>query len=228
MIAHDGGFLRGLLLFNAMLVQAAALADELPDLTPVLGDRGELLFEADFNDADAKPLEPSAASDPRIVDGHLSLKQVKDAKHIGVVNLWAKDRPPVTDLIMQADFQWDGGHTFNVELKKPGPVKHGDPPEFFVLFRGTGEGNRPMSVSLADNAPRAAVAKQTTPIMPGQWCRFQIEVRDGEVAVQMHDGQVIRGKCNLASEPKGSPSLSFAGVDGKGVNVDNIHVWSFK
>jgi hypothetical protein len=85
-----------------------------------------------------------------------------------------------------------------------------------------------MSVSLADNAPRAAVAKQTTTIMPGQWCRFQIEVRDGEVAVQMHDGQVIRGKCNLASDPKGSPSLSFAGVDGKGVNVDNIRVWSFK
>jgi hypothetical protein len=228
MIAHDDGFFRGLLLSGAMLVQAAALADELPDLTPVLGDRGELIFEADFNDADAKPLVPSAASDPRIVDGHLSLKQVKDAKHIGVVNLWAKDRPPVTDLIMQADFQWDGGHTFNVELKKPGPVKHGDPPEFFVLFRGTGESQRPMSVSLADNAPRAAVAKQTTTIMPGQWCRFQIEVRDGEVVVQMHDGQVIRGKCNLASDPKGSPSLSFAGIEGRGVNVDNVLVWGYR
>lgn len=220
--------LRGLFLPALMLAPTAVMAADLPELKPVLGERGDLIFSEDFDGPEAKPLVRSAASQPQIVDGHVSLMQVKDAKHIGVVNLWERDREPVTDLIMQADFQWNGGHTFNVEFKKPGKVVHGDPPEFFVLFRGTGEGNRPMGVSLADNAPRAAVGKQMIAIEPGQWCRFMIEIRDGQVAVQMHDGQVIRGRCNKASDPKGAPSLSFAGVDGRGVNVDNVRVWSFK
>ena len=216
------------LLSGAMLAQGVALADEKPDLKPLLGERGDLIFSEDFNAPDAKPLVRSAASEPAIVDGYLQLRQVKDAKHIGVVNLWERDRPPVTDFIMQADFQWDGAHTFNAEFKKPGPVKHGDPPEFFVLFRKAADPKRPMSWSVADNAPQAVLGKESTPIEPGAWSRFLIEIRDGEVSVQLDNGQTIRGKCNLASSPKGSPSLSFAGEGGRGVNVDNVRVWSFK
>jgi hypothetical protein len=216
------------LMASLVLAQAVALADEKPDLKPLLGERGEPLFEADFNAPDAKPLVPAASSQQVVVDGHLSLTQVKDAKHIGVVNLWGKDRPPVTDFLMQADFQWHGGHTFNVEFKKPGPVKHGDPPEFFVLFRKAADPKRPMSWSVADNAPKAVLGKESSPIEPGAWSRFLIEIRDGEVAVQLDSGQTIRGPCNLASSPKGSPSLSFAGEGGKGVNVDNVRVWNYR
>jgi hypothetical protein len=85
-----------------------------------------------------------------------------------------------------------------------------------------------MSWSVADNAPKAVLGTESTPIEPGAWSRFLIEIRDGEVAVQLDNGQTIRGKCNLASSPKASPSLSFGGVDSKGVNVDNVRVWSFK
>lgn len=216
------------LLTGLVLAQAVALAEEKHDLKPLLGERGDLLFAEDFNAPDAKPLVPAASSQQVVVDGHLALAQVKDAKHIGVVNLWAKDRPPVTDFIMQADFQWQGAHTFNAEFKKPGPVKHGDPPEFFVLFRKPADPKRPMSWSVADNAPRAVIGKELTPIEPDDWSRFLIEIRDGEVSVQLDNGQTIRGKCNLASSPKGSPSLSFAGENGRGVNVDNIRVWNFK
>ena len=225
---HRFSLLARSLLAGLMLAQAVVLADEKPDLKPLLGERGDVIFAEDFNAPDAKPLVPAASSQQVIVDGHLSLTQVKDAKHIGVVNLWPKDRPPVTDFIMQADFQWDGAHTFNAEFKKPGPVKHGDPPEFFVLFRKAADPKRPMSWSVADNAPKALLGKELTPIEPGAWSRFLIEIRDGEVAVQLDNGQTIRGKCNLASSPKGSPSLSFAGEGGKGVNVDSVRVWSFK
>ena len=219
--------LTGLLVAQAV-APTVALADEKPDLKPLLGARGDLIFTEDFNGPDAKPFPVAAAAEPTIVDGHLSLKQVKDAKHIGVVNLWTKDRPPVTDMIMQADFQWDGGYGFNVEFKKPGPVKHGEPPEFFVLFNKAADPKRPMSWSVADNAPKSVVGKESTPIEPGAWSRFLIEIKDGEVAVQLDNGQTIRGKCNLASSPKASPSLSFGGVDSKGVNVDNVRVWNFK
>lgn len=216
------------LMAGLVLAQAVALADEKPDLKPLLGERGAPLFEADFNAPDANSLVPAASSQQAVVDGHLSLTQVKDAKHIGVVNLWGKDRPPVTDFLMQADFQWQGGHTFNVEFKKPGPVKHGDPPEFFVLFRKAADPKRPMSWSVADNAPKAVLGKESSPIEPGAWSRFLIEIRNGEVAVQLDNGQTIRGPCNLASSPKASPSLSFAGEGGKGVNVDNVRVWNFR
>jgi len=219
--------LAGLLVTQA-LTHTVALADEKPDLKPLLGERGDVIFSEDFNGPDAKPFPVAAAAEPTVVDGHLSLKQVKDAKHIGVVNLWAKDRPPVTDMIMQADFQWDGGYGFNVEFKKPGPVKHGEPPEFFVLFNKAADPKRPMSWSVSDNAPKAVLGKESTPIEPGVWSRFLIEIRNGEVAVQLDNGQTIRGKCNLASSPKTSPSLSFGGVDSKGVNVDNVRVWSFR
>ena len=227
-MSHRFTLLARSLLAGLAVVQAVASADEKPDLKPLLGERGDVIFAEDFNTPDAKPFVPAASSQQVIVDGHLSLTQVKDAKHIGVVNLWAKDRPPVTDFIMQADFQWDGAHTFNAEFKKPGPVKHGDPPEFFVLFRKASDPKRPMSWSVADNAPRATIGKESTPIEPDAWSRFQIEIREGEIAVQLDNGQTIRGKCNLASSPMGSPSLSFAGVGGKGVNVDNVRVWNFK
>jgi hypothetical protein len=219
--------LAGLLVAQALAL-TVALADEKPDLKPLLGERGDVIFAEDFNGPDAKPFPVAAAAEPTVIDGHLSLKQVKDAKHIGVVNLWTKDRPTVTDMIMQADFQWDGGYGFNVEFKKPGPVKHGEPPEFFVVFKKSADPKRPMSWSVADNAPKAVLGKESTPIEPGAWSRFLIEIRDGEVAVQLDNGQTIRGKCNLASSPKASPSLSFGGVDSKGVNVDNVRVWNFK
>jgi len=64
----------GLLVAQA-LAHTVALADEKPDLKPLLGERGEVIFAVDFNGPDAKPFPVAAAAEPTVVDGHLSLKQ---------------------------------------------------------------------------------------------------------------------------------------------------------
>jgi hypothetical protein len=52
-----------------------------------------------------------------------------------------------------------------------------------------------------------------------------IEVRDGEVAVQLSNGQSLRGRCNQASSPKFSPKI---GVGEGDFLVDNIKISAFR
>lgn len=206
-----------------------ASADELPVMKPLLGERGELLFEATFDDSAAEPLHPIAAAKAEIVDGVLRLSKRTEAKHIGVASLWKKGVEPIEDFLLEADFRWRGAYGFNFEFKKPGPVKHGDPPEFLVTFGKPADPKRPMTWAIRDNAPRNTVGSQTTPVAEGDWLRVLIEVKNGEVAAQLSDGTLVRGACNLASSPKGSPSLSFSGTDEtKAVDVDNLRVWALR
>jgi hypothetical protein len=79
---------------------------------------------------------------------------------------------------------------------------------------------------ITDNAPRTTVGKHVATFTPGQWYRVMIEVRNGEVAVQLSNGQSLRGKCNLASTPKRPPQIGF-GDGAKGVLVDNIKISAF-
>jgi hypothetical protein len=80
---------------------------------------------------------------------------------------------------------------------------------------------------ITDNAPRTTVGKHVATFAPGQWYRLMIEVRNGEVAVQLSNGQSLRGKCNLASKPKRPPQIGF-GDGAKGVLVDNIKISAFR
>jgi hypothetical protein len=210
-------------------VGIVASGEELPEMKPLLGERGELLFEATFDDPAAEPLHPIAAAKAEIVEGVLRLSKRTDAKHIGVASLWKRDVEPIEDFLLEADFCWRGAYGFNFEFKKPGPVKHGDPPEFFVTFGKPGDPKRPMTWAIRDNAPKNTVGMQSMPVAEGQWLRVLIEVKEGEVAVQLSNGATLRGPCNLASSPKGSPSMSFSGADeSKAVDVDNLRVWAMR
>lgn len=123
-------FLASILAMTAVV----SSADELPAMKPLLGERGGLLFKPTFDDPAAEPLHPIAAAKAEIVDGVLRLSKRTDAKHIGVASLWKKGVEPIEDFILEADFCWRGAYGFNFEFKKPGPVKHGEPPEFFITF----------------------------------------------------------------------------------------------
>lgn len=219
-------------IISSSLLAAVAVvssADELPAMKPLLGERGNLLFEATFDGPSDEPLLPIAAAKAEIVDGVLRLSKRTEAKHIGVASLWKKGVEPIEDFLLEADFRWRGAYGFNFEFKKPGPVKHGDPPEFFVTFGKPADPKRPMTWAIRDNAPRNTVGSQTTPVAEGDWLRVLIEVKNGEVAAQLSDGTLVRGACNLASSPKGSPSLSFSGTDEtKAVDVDNLRVWALR
>lgn len=222
------------LLTALLLAPLGALpaAEPLPELKPVLGARGEVLFHADFDAPDAKPFVAIASSTTKIVDGTLWVSKLADATHIGVSHLCSlgKDAPaPVTDFIMQADFCWEAaGNSFGFEFTKPGKVEHGVAPEFFVKFNLPADPKRPASWSITDNAPRTIIGTQTAPMKAGEWFRVLIEVRNDEVAVQLINGQSLRGKCNRASTPKRSPTISYNGDGVKGIRFDNFKIWTIK
>jgi hypothetical protein len=220
-----------LLLFCSALLPCALGAEPLPEMKPLLGERGALLFKEDFNAPDAKPLSTIASATAQIIDGALWVSKLADAKHIGVSYLYSlgKDAPPpLTDFIMEADFRWDDGEGFSFEFTKPGKVEHGVAPEFFVSFGKSKDPKRPVSWSITDNAPRTSVGKESAPLRDWEWYRVLIEVRNDEVAVQLSNGQTLRGRCNLASAPKRSPSISYNGTGATGFSFDNFKIWEMK
>jgi hypothetical protein len=220
------------LLFSPLLLsQAAALAaaETRPDLKPLLGERGNVIFAADFNAKDATPFAAIESAKVEIVDGSLRLVKRAEAKHIGVAYLWKKEGPPpINDFIMQTDFRFDAGDNFGFEFKRPGKVVHGEPPEFFVTIRHGKDPQKPWICSLVDNCPSTVIATQSFDLKPGQWGRILIEVYKDEVAVQIENGPTLRGTCKLASSPKGSPQISFNSNDEKAVSVDNLTLWAVK
>lgn len=211
-----------------MVLEAAPL----PEMKPILGEKDAVLLEEDFNAPDAKPLKTISSATSMILDGSLWVSKLQDATHIGVSYLYSlgKDAPPpLTDFIMQADFRWDNGEGFSFEFTKPGKVEHGVAPEFFVGFSKSNNPKRPGGTfSITDNAPRNPVGKLEATFEDGVWYRVLIEVRNDEVAVQLSNGQSIRGKCNLASTPKRSPSISYNGNGVTGFSFDNFKIWSVK
>jgi hypothetical protein len=224
-------FMKRLPVLCAALLPCLLQAESLPEMKPLLGQRGELLLQQDFNAPDAKPMNTIASATSKIVDGALWVSKLADAKHIGVSYLYSlgKDAPPpLTDFILQADFRWDNGESFNFEFTKPGKVEHGVAPEFFVSFGKSKDPKRPVTWSIMDNAPRTAVAKESAMLQDGVWYRVLIEVRNDEVAVQLSNGQMLRGKCNLASTPKRSPSISYNGDGVSGFSFDNFKIWAVK
>lgn len=223
--------MRGSLLLCLALLPGALGAEPLPELKPQLGERGALLFKEDFNAPDAKALPTIPSATALVVDGALWVSKLAEARHIGVSYLYSvgKDAPPpLTDFILEADFRWDDGEGFSFEFTKPGKVEHGVAPEFFVSFGKSKDPKRPVSWSITDNAPRTVVGKESAALRDWEWYRVMIEVRNGEVAVQLSNGQTLRGKCNLASTPKRSPSISFNGTGTTGFSFDNFKIWEMK
>jgi hypothetical protein len=223
--------MKSYLLFCAALLPCGLRAEPLPEMKPLLGERGALLFKEDFDSPEAKALQTIASATSQVINGALWVSKLAEAKHIGVSYLYSlgKDAPaPLTDFIMQADFRWDDGEGFNFEFTKPGKVEHGVAPEFFVSFGKSKDPKRPVSWSIADNAPRTSVGKESAPLRDWEWYRVMIEVRNDEVAVQLSNGQTLRGKCNLASAPKRAPSISYNGTGVTGFSFDNFKIWEIK
>jgi hypothetical protein len=208
---------------------ARAASEERADLKPLLGERGEAIFGADFDAPGAAPFTVIDSARADIVDGTLRLVKRADAKHIGVAYLWKKEGPPpIGDFIMQVDFLFDGADDFGFEFKRPGKVVHGEPPEFFVTVRHGKDAQKPLVCSLVDNCPSAVVATQAFALKPGQWGRLLMEVGKGEVVVQIADGPTLRGTCKFASAPKGSPQISFNSDGERAIRLDNIRLWALK
>jgi hypothetical protein len=216
-----------LTLFLSLLFPALHAAEPLPEIKPLLGERGDVVFTEAFDGPNAKPLEVIAAAKSEIAEGAVRLLKRPEVTHPGIAFIYGKERSPLGDFILEADFRWDDGQQFNFQFTKPGKTEHGVPPEFFIQFGRPKDPTKMGYWQITDNAPRTTVGKHVATFTPGQWYRVMIEVRNGEVAVQLSNGQSLRGKCNLASTPKRPPQIGF-GDGAKGVLVDNIKISAFR
>jgi hypothetical protein len=217
-----------LTLLLIFLSPALHAAEALPQLAPLLGERGDVIFSESFDGPKPVPLRVIPNTKSEIAEGGVSLAtkiERPELGHGGIAFVYGKDRPALGDFILEADFRWDVGQGFSFLFDKLGKTQaHGDPPEFFIRFRRPKDPTQPGYWDITDNAPRATVGKQVATFTPDQWYRVMIEVRDGEVAVQLSNGQSLRGRCNQAGSPKTSPKIGV----GEGVLVDNIKINAFR
>lgn len=240
-----------------LLLPSLQAAEPLPEIKPLLGERGDVIFSESFDGPNPVPLQVIKNTKSEIAEGGVRLGtkiERPEWGHGGIAFVYGKDRPPLGDFILEADFRWDVGESFSFQfprLRAAGESPHGIPPEFFIRFRRPKDANQPGSWDIRDNAPEAAVGEQgatsaprldakgrvpwerktvgahEATFAPGQWHRVMIEVRNGEVAVQLSNGQSLRGRCNQASSPKMSPQIG-TGPDDSEVVVDNIKINAFR
>ncbi len=222
-----------LTLFLALLLPSLQAAEPLPEIKPLLGERGDVIFSESFDGPNPVPLQVIKNTKSEIAEGGVRLGtkiERPEWGHGGIAFVYGKDRPALGDFILEADFRWDAGQSFGFQfprVREAGEPVHGVAPEFFIRFRRPKDATQPGSWDIRDNAPRATVGEHVATFTPGQWYRVMIEVRNGKVAVQLSNGQSLRGKCNQASSPKTSPQTG-TGPDDSEVVVDNIKINAFR
>ncbi len=161
----------------------------MPQLVPLLGERGDVIFSESFDAPNPVPLRVIKNAMSEIAEDGVRLGtkiERPEWGHGGIAFVSGKEPPPLGDFILEADFRWDGGQRFSFQfprLREAGEPAHGIAPEFFVRFHRPKDATQPGSWDIRDNAPEAAAGKQEATFAPGQWHRVMIEVRNGEVAV---------------------------------------------
>jgi len=216
-----------------LLSPALHAAEALPQIVPLLGERGDVIFSESFDAPNPVPLRVIKNAMSEIAEDGVRLGtkiERPEWGHGGIAFVYGKDRQPLGDFILEADFRWDVGQSFGFQfprVREAGEPVHGVAPEFFIRFRRPKDVTQPGSWDIRDNAPKATVGEHKATFPPGQWHRVMIEVRNDEVAVQLSNGQSLRGKCNKASAPKISPQIG-TGPDGSEAVVDNITISAFR
>ena len=215
---------------------------QLPELSPVLGQRGDLIHSADFDSPDARPPETKLGK-CEIIAGALRLEERQADHHQAAVSLYrvgsTGHTEPLTDFLMQADFQWSGAKNFQFGLnrlpalaKKATDGKHWEvaPHCLTIAFRQPSDPQKPREWVVDDNSvePFLCLGKLPVTLEPGKWYRILLEVRRNEVCVQLSNGQTIRGQAKNPNDPKSAPILRCQGEEGKGVTLDNVQVWKVR
>lgn len=213
---------------------------ELPEMKPLLGERGEVIYHADYDASDAVA-PTSKLGKISIAKGALRIEERVEDHHQAAVSLYPpKGGPaPYTDFILQADFQWDGATDFQIgfnrvpELVKkaadgtPAPVSaHA----LTVEFRQPADPKKPHDWLVDDvsNKPWKNLGKHPITLERGQWYRILIEVHGSEVAVQLSNGQTIRGTSTRPNDLKAAPIFRARGTGGHGMLFDNVTLWTVK
>lgn len=108
------------ILLFAFLSPGVQATEPLPELKPLLGERGAAVLTETFDGPNAKPLDVIPAAKSELAEGAVRLLKRPKAKHPGIAFIYWKEHPPLHDFILEADFRCPGFGTQRVT---------------FVLFR---------------------------------------------------------------------------------------------
>jgi hypothetical protein len=191
------------------------------DLEPLLGAKGRLLLEEEF-EANALPKAWTIKNgNVRVVEGSLRASQNKEAGRLCLFNC----EQPMQDAAIQIDFKFDGARGINVSVNpSPGELnKHG---HLYSVMITPAMWNITEHNDKADRNSRSkALASAPARFEQGRWYTLLIENKGPDVVARVEGKEPLRAASPDFRVKKPGIEFRAIGPSGEEVSFDNLRVW---
>ncbi len=195
------------------------------DLQPLLGEKGAMLYEENFDAAELARGWNLNAGEIKVQDGALRAREKASDKHAGAFR-----RPiPVQDCAVQVDFKLDSGTKFFHLGYDPAPRELTKKGHLFSVSITPSDWSLIEHVDKSNPQSRNKVlAVNKTSFEAGQWYTLLLETKGDHVLAQIAGKEPLKGSSSDFHVKKPGLVFRVAGPDDQAVNLDNIKVWELK
>jgi hypothetical protein len=192
-------------------VAAAPSSGTKDDPSPILSERGKLLFSDDFSEPTGSRWT-TRVGDWKVADGVLTGSE-READQHGAV---ARHAIPMKDAIIQFQFKLDGtkGISLSVNDAKEHVCRLMVNPRGFSLRKDDHDHAGPDKAKVFET--------RTLMIKPGEWHTALVEMRGGEMVAQIDDLKPSFGEDELIKADKANFGFTVAG---QSASFRNVRVW---
>ena len=191
---------------------------------PVLGKKGKLLVEENFDGAAVPKGWNKNTGVLSVAEGALHAGQLAKDEHIGAF----RKLVPVQDCAVQVDFKFAGATMFHLgfdpapgELKKQGHL-------FSLMIT-------PESWAITEHNDKADAkskavthAKAATKFAKGEWYTLLLEVKGDQVVASVAGREPLRATAKDFHVKKPGLVFRVGGKDGQEMLLDNVRVWELQ
>jgi 3-keto-disaccharide hydrolase len=194
------------------------------ELEPILGTKGRLLLDEEFEGQSLPKGWIVKAGKLRVADGTLRASQDREAGKLG---LFSREQP-LQDAVIQIDFKFDGARGINVSANpSPGELtKHGH--LYSVMIS-------PRMWNITEHNDRSDRTSQSKPLasaretfQQGRWYTLLIENKGAEVVARVEGKQPLRASSPDFKVKKPGLEFRVSGRDNDEVSFDNLKVWELE
>jgi hypothetical protein len=194
------------------------------ELEPILGKKGRLLLQEEFEGQTLPEGWTIKAGKLRVTDGTLRASQSREAGKLG---LFSREQL-MQDAVIQIDFKFDGARGINVSVNpSPGELtKHGHlysvmiSPRMWNITEHNDKSDR--------KSQSKALASARESFDQGRWYTLLIENKGGEVVARVEGKQPLRASSPDFKVKKPGLEFRVSGRDNDEVSFDNLKVWELE
>ena len=212
-----------LLTVTILLVLRTALLPA-AELEPILGEKGRLLLEENFEGAKLPAGWSVKTGRLRVADGVLRASQKREDGRLCLFDL----ELPMQDAAVQIDFKFDGAHGLNIgfnpspgELRKKGHLLS---VMITLAMWNITEHNDKSDLQSRSKALASAPAK----FEQGRWRTLLLETKGDDVVVRVEGKEPLRASSKDFHVQKPGLAFRVAGRDNEEAAFDNLRVWELK